>query len=228
VRERQETGKQAGTITHLAVQQRQPNRISVFLDGAFAFGVSQELVRTWDLRVGRTLSVAEQAHIAADEQRLAARATALQYLATRPRTAYEVRQKLHRSGVPDAVVDEVMAHCQALNLLNDAAYTQAYLTSRLTNRGYGPQRLGRELHQRGIGRTLVEAAVQEHLPAEDVLAAARAQAAKRWPRLAREADHARRRQKLYDFLRRRGFASAIVQQIVTELAHTGDSDRESE
>jgi SOS response regulatory protein OraA/RecX len=51
-----------------------------------------------------------------------------------------------------------------------------------------------------------------------VLAAARAQAAKRWPRLARATDLAKRWQKLWAFLRRRGFPAAIVQQVLTEVA----------
>jgi regulatory protein len=74
------------------------------------------------------------------------------------------------------------------------------------------------LQQRGIGRALVEDAVQQDLAAGDVLTAARAQAAKRWPRLARETDRAKRRQKLWAFLRRRGFPAAIVQQVLTEVA----------
>ena len=94
MKQRREAEIQAGTITRLAVQQ-QPTRVSVFLDGVFAFGVSQDLVRAWGLRVGRTLSLEEQAHIAAAERLLAAQATALQYLAARPHTAHEVQQKLH-------------------------------------------------------------------------------------------------------------------------------------
>jgi len=116
------------------------------------------------------------------------------------------------------VADQVIARLQARGALDDAAYAHAYLTSRLASRGYGPQRLRQELHQRGIGRALVEEAVQQDLTAEDVLAVARAQAAKRWPRLARETDLARRRQKLWAFLRRRGFPATIVQQVLTEVA----------
>jgi regulatory protein len=92
------TAMPAGTITALTVQQHKPTRVSVFLDGAFAFGVSQELVRQWDLWVGRQLRVEDQGHLRAAEQLLTAQATALQYLAARPRTAHEVRQKLRRSG----------------------------------------------------------------------------------------------------------------------------------
>ena len=177
--------------------------------------------------MGQHLDTAMQASIITDEQLLAAQATALQYLADRPRTAHEVRQKLRRSGVADQVTEQVIVRLQARGALDDTAYAHAYLTSRLASRGYGPQRLRQELHQRGIGRVLVEEAVQQDLAAEDVLAAARAQAAKRWPRLARETDLARRRQKLWAFLRRRGFPAAIVQQVLTEVAEETTSEGEA-
>ncbi len=144
-------------------------------------------------------------------------ALAISYVVARQRTAHEVRQKLVRSGVSDTLTTAVLAQLHERGLLDDAAYSKAYLASRLAHRGYGPQRLSRELSQRGVGRALIEDAVQHTLDAEDVLAAARAQAVKRWARLARDTEPAKRRQKLYDFLRRRGFASAIVQQLVTEL-----------
>ncbi|MBM3222253.1 MAG: regulatory protein RecX [Candidatus Tectomicrobia bacterium] len=147
----------------------------------------------------------------------AALTMAIQYVVARPRTAHEVRQKLGRSGVTEAVATAVIAQLRARGFLDDAAYTRAYVTSRLTHRGYGPQRLRRELQQRGVGRQLVEETVVQSLDTEDILVAARQQAAKRWGRLTREVDLARRRQKVYDFLRRRGFTAAIAQQVLAEV-----------
>src|SRR4029450_9592483 len=99
---------QAGTITHLITQQ-QPTRVAVFLDGGFGFDGSQGFVRAWGLQVGRRLSGEEQARLRAEEQLWAAQTIALQYLAARPRTAHEVRQKLRQRGVADEVVTQVMA-----------------------------------------------------------------------------------------------------------------------
>ena len=216
VEQYRDPGMQTGTITALTVQRHQPTRVSVFLDGAFAFGIAQELVREWGLWVGGCLHVEDQVRLRAADQLLAAQATALHYLAARPRTAHEVWQKLRRSGVADQVTAQVIARLQARGALDDTAYAHAYLTSRLASRGYGPQRLRRELQQRGIGRALVEEAVQQDLAVEEVLAAARRQAAKRWPRLAHATDRVVRRQKLWAFLCRRGFPAAIVQQVLTE------------
>ncbi|HEY5864567.1 MAG TPA: regulatory protein RecX [Candidatus Tectomicrobia bacterium] len=221
-------GMQAGTITALTVQRHQPTRVSVFLDGAFAFGIAQELVREWELGVGRCLRVEDQVRLRAADQLLAAQVAALHYLAARPRTVHEVWQKLRRSGVTDQVAEQVIVRLQARGALDDTAYVHAYLPSRLASRGYGPQRLRRELQQRGIGRALVEEAVQQDLAVEDVLAAARRQAAKRWPRLARGTDRVARRQKLWAFLCRRGFPTAIVQQVLTETMEDAAAAEEAD
>src|SRR5207237_6279909 len=134
----------AGTITRVVVQPAPPPRVAVFLEGTLAFEVSLDLVQAWDLRAGRYLSVEEQTRLAAAAQLLAAQATALQYLAARPRTAHEVRQKLRQRGVADEGVAQVMARLHARGALDDAAYAHVYLTPRLATRGHGPQRLPRD------------------------------------------------------------------------------------
>jgi regulatory protein len=210
-------GLQAGTITKLVVQQKQPHRVTVFLDGLGVLEVSQTLVLEYGLRVGRRLSVEEQERMRAAERLLAAKATALQFMAYRPRTAYEVRQRLRRGGYEAAVVEQVIEHLHVRRALDDAAYTHAYLKARRETQRDGPQRIRHKLRQRGVCRALIDEAMQQELTAADVLAAARTQAAKYWPRLSREVDPTRRRKKLGDFLRRRGFPFATVQQVVKEL-----------
>ena len=180
--------------------------------------------------MGRTLRPAEQTHMTIPEQRRTAQAMAFQYLATCPRTAHEVRQHLHRRGVADAVIEHVIEALYTQGALDDTAYTRAYLTTRLAGRGYGPQRLHRELHRRGVSRARVEEVAQQVLTAQDVLTAARRQAAQRWPRLTREPDHAKRRQKLFAFLRRRGFSTAVAQQVTLEVVQdtaSGDHPRQA-
>src|SRR5262245_2799965 len=88
-----QASERAGTITHLAVQPSRPTRVAVFLDGVLVCEVPQDVVRAWGLRVGRTLSAEEQAHLAVAEQLMAAQAMAMRYLTARPRTDHEVHQK---------------------------------------------------------------------------------------------------------------------------------------
>jgi regulatory protein len=217
-------GWQVGTITKLVVQQKPLHRVAVFLDGHCVLEVSQALVLEYGLRVGHKLSVEEQERLEAAERLLAAKATALQYMAYRPRTAHEVRQRLRRGRYEAAVVEQVMEHLHTSRALDDAAYAHAYLKARRDTRRDGPQRIRHTLRQRGIGRALIDEAIEQDLPQADVLAAARVQAAKYWGRLSREADPVKRRKRLGDFLRRRGFPFATVQQVVKELEHGADEN----
>lgn len=205
------------TITKMVVQDKNPNRLSVFLDGAFAFGVYQDVVLEFGLHVGQVLSVAEQQRILAADRIRVAKAKALHYLAHRDRTETEVRRKLQRSGFDEATVDAAVARLVELDYLDDAAYARAYVQGRFRNRGYGPVRLRSELMRRGVARRLIDAAVEGLMEEEDPLDAARTHAQKRWTRLARESDPRKRRKKLSDYLLRRGFTYDTVRQVVDEL-----------
>jgi regulatory protein len=160
--------------------------------------------------------MAEQQRMQVQEQTELAAQQVLPYIAYRPRTAHEVRQKLRRSGWAEEVIEEALQLLHASGALNDAAYAQAYCKARLDLHGDGPQRIRHVLRQRGVQRELIDATLQHSLAVEDVMAVAREQVAKRWRRLSQTVDPVRRRRKLTDFLRRRGFSYETIQQVLAE------------
>lgn len=208
---------QGGTITKLAVQKNNPDRVSVFVDDAFAFGVHQDLVLEYRLHAGRELSAAEWQSIAEDDQVAKAKARALDYLAHKPRTVAEVRRKLRRKEYADPVIDSVIERLHELNYLDDAHYAEQYVARRFSHKGYGPVRIRQELRKRGVDRHLAESAVEDFFAEESTLAAAREKAEKRWPRLAREGDARKRRDKLYRYLKRRGYTYDTIRVVIDEM-----------
>lgn len=208
----------SGTITKLVAQRKNPNRVNVYLDGEYAFGVYSDLVLEFGLHAGRRLTAEERAAIAAADGVLVAKARAIHYLAHRPRTEQEVRRKLARAETPPEVVDAVIERLYALHYLDDAAYARRYARARYRNKGYGPERIRAELFRRGVPKADAEAAVASLLEAEEPVEAARHHAARRWARLAREPDPRKRRKKLSDFLLRRGYTYDTVRRVVDELA----------
>ena len=206
-----------GTITALEQQSNDAGRTSVFLDGEFAFGVHQDLVVKHGLRVGRTLTPEEQQEIEQDDHYVRAKQRALDYLAHKPRTEEEVRRKLRRQDTPKTVVEDVVARLYELSYLDDEAYAEDYVRNRFASKKYGPVRIRRELVERGIDRHTAEEAVDDLFAEKDLTAVAREHAEKRWARLADEDDPRRRKQKLYRYLRRRGFTSATITPLLDEL-----------
>ena len=211
----------SGTITRLESQVHNDDRVSVYLDGEFAFGIHEDLVVKHSLQVGATLTPEGIRELERDEQYVDAKQAALDYLAYKPRTEEEVRRKLRQEDVPSPVIEDVIARLYELEYLDDEAYAHDYAHNRFSSKKYGPVRIQRELTERGVDRHLAEAAVDELFADEDATAAAWTHAEKRWPRLAGEDDPRRRRQKMYRYLRRRGFTSNTIRPILDELEQDG-------
>jgi regulatory protein len=206
----------AGTITKLEPQTHGEDRVSVFLDGEFAFGVHKDVAAKHGLRVGDQLTPEERAAVEHDERYVQAKQRALTYLAHKPRTETEVRRTLREDEVPDPVIEDVVARLYELDYLDDEAYARDYVRNRFASKKYGPVRIRRELTDRGIDRHVADAAVDDLFADENPVAAARQHAKKRWPRLADD-DPRRRKQKLYRYLRRRGFTSDTIYTVIDEL-----------
>ena len=208
---------QSGTVTRLLAQKKNPNRVSVFIDEAFAFGVHVDLVVEFELHKGLALDVETQQQMVVADRIRAAREVALVYLGYRARTAHEVQQKLVQSGFEAAVAEDTVVRLHELGYLDDEAYARNYVEARFRNRGYGPGRLRRDLRRRGVAAGLIDTVLDEMMVQEDLLAAARGHAEKRWPRLAAEADPYKRRKKLSDYLVRRGFSFDVVRRVIDDL-----------
>jgi regulatory protein len=210
-----------GTITRLVAQKKNPDRVSVFVDGAFAFGIYKDLVLEFGLKKGREISVEEAETILKADALLIARSRALKYLAHKPRTRDEVRKKLRDSGLEAESIERVLDRIAAMGLLDDAAYAHDYVKSRINSRGYGPERIRRELIRRGVDSDLVEEALREELEGYDLLEVARSQANRRWEVLKREPDPLKRRRRLAGYLQRRGFDYDVVRSVVEALERGG-------
>ncbi len=207
-----------GTVTRVVAQTRDPERVSIFVDGTFWMGVHREVLRAHPVEEGQVLPVAMQQALYRAELEQQARTVALHYLAHRPRTVHEVRRRLERAGFPEEVIDQVVVELEVQGFLDDRAYAQAYVQERLTARGYGPQRLRAELRRRGVSSDIIAAALAATQAEVDLLAVARPLARRRWKLLCQtEPDRRKRRQKLLAFLQRRGFSPEIAYTLLREL-----------
>jgi regulatory protein len=76
-------------ITAIEPQQKNPQRVNVYLDGEFAFGLAS-IVAVW-LKPGQELSEEKAAQLKADDEREVAYQKALHFISYRPRSSAEVR-----------------------------------------------------------------------------------------------------------------------------------------
>ncbi len=206
----------AGTITALKAQPGRA-RVNVYLDGKFAFGLA--LIHALWLRVGQTLSDDEIAALRSADSEEQACARALALLAYRPRSVHEVRTRLQRAGADEQTIARVVSRLQAVGLLSDAEFSQAWVESRLRARPRSKRAIAWELRRKGIAEDQIAAA----LAAVDDEDTARRVAQKQWLRLQR-LPPAERKRKLYAALVRQGFDHDTIVQTIEWAESSAQAD----
>jgi regulatory protein len=204
-----------GKITALQAQKRNPQRINIYLDGEFAFGLSR-FAAAW-LQVGQELSEEKVNELQVVDAQEVAYQRALNFLSYRPRSEAEIRKNLLKHAVPDEVAEEVIERLRQNGLVDDRQFAQTWVENRSEFRPRGRCALAIELRQKGIGGETIDEVLREVDEHELALRAAQQQIRK-YNGLERNEF----RQKLGAFLARRGFsygvAAPVFQQIWSELS----------
>jgi regulatory protein len=200
----------AGTITALVAQKRNKERVNVYLDGEFAFGLA--LIEALKLHKGQQLSDDDIARLKALDEIEVAHDRALNFLSYRPRSSEEVRRNLHQKEFAERTIETVIERLTGAGLLDDAAFARYWVDNRERFEPRSRRALRYELRQKGVPDPAIQAALDD-LDEED--AAYRAASA-RLRRYAR-ADEETFRKRLGDFLARRGFGYEIVRDVLDRL-----------
>ena len=202
-----------GTITGLRFQRKATDRVNVYLDGEFAFGLPGVLAAR--LRPGQQLSDAEIEQLGHADVIERTLDRAIHLLSFRPRSEAELRQRLVSAGVPAPAIDVACEELSRRGYLDDAEFARFWVQDRLRFRPKGARALRQELRTRGVANDAIEQAIGELNPLEDAYRAVKARAA-RMADLARS-DPRACRMKLTGYLQRRGFDYSVVREVVDRL-----------
>jgi len=204
-------------ITALSVQKKNPNRVNIYLDGEFAFGVAR-ITAAW-LKNGDELSDEKIAKLLAEDTREWAYQQALLYLSYRVRSEKEIRQNLRKHELPEEVIEETIERLRKAGLVNDNEFAQTWVENRSTFRPRSRRALEMELRQKGLDDESVHAAVS----GVDENALAYEAAIKRVNRLKGQ-EWSEFRKKLSEYLARRGFPYSVIAPTVTQVWNETHAD----
>lgn len=200
----------AGTITSLVVQKRNKDRVNVYIDGEYAFGLA--MIEAIKLRKGQVLNADEIARLKSLDEVETAHERALNYLSFRPRSAAEVRRNLREKEVPDSVIEQVIERLERTGLVDDTAFARFWVENREMSKPRSERGLRFELRQKGVADDAINAALTE-INEDDSAYRAALERARRIPRTDKQVFAKR----LGDFLARRGFSYSVVRETVDRL-----------
>ena len=211
-------------ITAIEVQKKHSNRVNIYLDGEFAFGLAR-ITAAW-LRVGQELDEKKIEQLQAEDARERALQQALLYLSYRARSESEIRKNLQKHEIPDAVIEETLERLRSNKLADDDQFARAWVENRSNFRPRSRRMMALELRQKGLD----DEAMRSALANVDDEALAYEAASKRAARL-KGLERSEFKTKLSGFLARRGFSYSVIAPVVTRIwieSHAEDQHSEEE
>lgn len=201
-----------GKVTALRVGKSRGGRIKVFLDNKLAFSLEAEVVLKERLQPGQELAASEiEALVRSDHCHRCLNA-ATHYLSYRPRSEFELRERLHRRGFDDDSVEAVLTKLKEQGLVDDIEFAQFWKDNR---ESFSPrsQRLTKlELRRKGVADDIIG---QVTAAIDDDHSAYRVALSK--ARNVPLPDHQVFRRRLGDYLKRRGFDYGVINRTVERV-----------
>ncbi len=195
----------AGKITALEFQKKNPDRVNVFLDGRFAFGLPAIIAAR--LKPGQLLADAEVQALQAEGSIETAYDRTLNYLSYRPRSRAEVVRYLEKRDLPEGQIETVVERLERAGLLDDEAFARYWVENRERHRPKGLRALRYELREKGIGNEIMDRV----LVSVDVSDSAYRSAARKARQLA-HLDEQSFTRKIVEYLARRGFDYEVARE----------------
>lgn len=202
-------------ITKIEAQKRRPGRKSIFVDGAFALGISDETLLRSGLRTGDTLQPESLKELQSLEEHADARASALRLIGRRPRSIKELADRLRRKEYREETVCAVIQKLTGAGILDDETFARMYLRDQLTLRPSGARLLAQKLRRFGIDKEIIARVLAEIIP-DEFDAASRA--AGRYLRSRSQGlEEGVVRTRLRAFLERRGFSWEAINRTIDKV-----------
>ena len=194
-----------GKITALRVGKGRGKRMKVFLDNKFAFSLETEVAVKESLRHGQELAASEIKALARSDRFHRCLNAATHYLSYRPRSEFELRERLHRRGFDDDSVEAVLTKLKEQRLVDDIEFAQFWKDNRESFSPRSQWLTKLELRRKGVADDIID---QVTAAIDDDHSAYRIALSK--ARNLPLSDHQVFRRRLGDYLKRRGFGYGVI------------------
>ncbi|MEK7521692.1 MAG: regulatory protein RecX [Patescibacteria group bacterium] len=200
-------------VTRLS-QQKKNNRVNVYLDGKFAFGVTLESALENHLKVGKELSQGKIETLRGKDFKDKIFAKLLSFASRRPHSQKEISLWFKKKNVPEELYVDLFNRLKNIGLLNDEEFARWWVEQRVHFRSSPKKMLKLELRGKGISDEITEKVLGESETTPDI-ELARKVLVKRFGKIP-ELVNLKEKKRVYDFLLRRGFSYDTIKQVLAK------------
>jgi regulatory protein len=196
-------------ITSIKHQVKQKKRYSVFVDGKYAFSLSESALLESKLTSGMEISAGQLRELKklSDDDKLYNRA--LNYIALRPRSRWEIEFYLQRKKASPALIESILNKLSIIDLIDDEKFAKAFVNDRRLLRPASRRRLINELRKKHVSNEIIEKAIGNESEDEQVALDAVIEKTRRQTKYQDD-------QKLMQYLARQGFNYGDIKNALTK------------
>ena len=199
-------------VTALRAKGRRHERILVYLDGKFAFSLEAEVVAKEKVAVGQELTGERIKALTRANELERCFGVAKHYLSYRPRSEFELKERLCRRGFDVGSVETVLAGLKELGLVDDLEFARFWRDNREAFSPRSGSLTRMELRRKGVAEEIISQIVSTISDADSAYQVALSKA-RRLPL----SDYEGFRRRLGEHLRRRGFSYGVISNTVARL-----------
>lgn len=148
-------------ITSIKQQVKNPDRVSIFVDGQYEFSLSLDELVKHKLSNGQELDKADIKKFKKISEDGKLRMRSLEWLMNRPHSEREFRDYLYRKKTEPEQIDSLVGEFIEKGYLDNEKFTQ-WFTELQARHGKSDRAIRAELFKKGIGRELADEAVPEN------------------------------------------------------------------
>ena len=193
--------------------QRNKERVNIYLDGEFAFGLLREIQFKYKLSEDMEIDKEYIEKVLIEEEQAKANDYALRFLSYRQRSEKEIRDKLAKKDFGNEFIENTIAYLKYNSLIDDLEFARSFTRDKIHLNKHGPQKIKYELYKKGISSEIIDKVLDED---DTEYERAMEVAKKKLPSYKNDDKNAKYR-KLGGFLQRRGYSSDCVYKILKEL-----------
>ena len=206
-------------ITSIEEQKNNKNKVSVFIDSVFSFGITKEELISLKLSENKEISQEELDRIKNYIIFEKAKNRAFKILSFRQYSKLELKNKLSAELFPNDIIDRVIDILENYKYINDFEFTKNYIKNRYITKGYGINKIIFELKRLGINEDDIINAYDEtinkfSITEEDKIREIINKKLK--GKVYNFEENPKLKKKLFDYLYRRGFNYETIMNALKE------------
>lgn len=147
-------------ISKIEPQKKNKKRSTIYINGDFAFGLSNEILLKFDLHEGDPIDENIIQNVLLEQEKQRIRERALRILAYRKRSVEELKTRLMKIGFDKDLVSEIIEGFVRDSVLNDDDFTEAFVADYTTLKPKGNIFISRELAKKGISQQAIQNALR--------------------------------------------------------------------